>query len=494
MRGHVVIRCDASSQGGIGHLVRAISVAEAAHAGGHSVALAGSIDSPFARELVSAAGLQVVPAVADLGVLAAEQGAEVLHVDHYGIGTDAAQQVRRSGALFSSMEDGAFGRRPADLVVDPTIGAELAVRPDDGSAAVLRGVAYAPMRAEVRAARAERTVVYRQLSGDADVLVVMGGTDATGSAATLAGICRAAEGVGSITVITPAQNWDSVRSEAGEGIELLEPGPGFLTRAARADLVVSAAGTTSWELACIGVPSLLVAVVENQRAGYEAAISAGIAQGLGMLDEVRSDPVAAASRVSAAVDALRADDSWAPLGMSRVDGQGADRIVAAWAAALARRLGSDDARVVARRATIDDSLLLLRWRNDPVTRAMSRGSSTISVAAHRTWYQRALDDSARELLVVERGGVPIGTVRFDLRRPEEWEVSISVAPEARGRRLAKSVLQAAEAVFAESHPGVLVVATVLADNDASRRLFAGAGYALAPDRRVGVFDVFVRAG
>src|SRR5699024_4501842 len=204
---------------------------DAARAAGHTVVMAGSIDAPLAQRLLAEAGLEVTEAAEDLEVLAAEQGASVVHVDDYTIGTEARDQVHAAGALLSSMEDGSFGRRPADVVVDSTIRAERSGRPEDGSGTVLQGIAYAPMRAEV---------------------------------------CAAADGVAHVSVIAPEHSWDAVRAEAGEAVELLGPSPAFLEHASAADLVVSAAGTTAWELACIGVPSLLVAVVENQRAGYEA--------------------------------------------------------------------------------------------------------------------------------------------------------------------------------------------------------------------------------
>ncbi|WP_422115101.1 GNAT family N-acetyltransferase [Brachybacterium sp. UNK5269] len=489
---HFVVRCDASAAGGIGHLVRAISVADAAREAGHTVVVAGSIRSPLAEQLLVDAGLEVVGAPADLQVLAAEQGASVIHVDDYTIGTDALAQVRACGALLSSMEDGAFGRRPADVVVDSTLRAEHSSRPHDGSGMVLRGIGYAPMRAEVRAAREKRAAAGQDVGRDARVLIVMGGTDATGAAGTLAAVCGAADGVGRVSVIAPERNWDAVRAEAGDAVELIAPSPDFLDRAGAADLVVSAAGTTAWELACIGVPSLLVAVVENQRAGYEAAISEGIARGLGSLDEVREALPAATARVESAVADLRLGRSWAPVGRAKVDGHGAQRIVTAWEEALARRIGDDSAPVVARPAGIDDSSLLMRWRNDPETRRVSRSSDPVSWDGHIGWYQRVLEDPRRELYVVERGTTPVGTVRFDALELAEWEVSITLAPEARGHGLARPVLAAGEAAFGARHPEVTVVAAVLPGNVPSQRLFARAGYQRDPDRDDGDFDVLVR--
>src|SRR5699024_8221704 len=110
----------------------------------------------------------------------------------------------------SSMEDGTFGRRPADVVVDSTIRAERVGRPEDGSGTVLRGIAFAPMRAEVRTAREQRAARESDLDRGARVLIVMGGTDATGAAGTLAAVCTAAAGVAQVSVIAPEHSWDAV--------------------------------------------------------------------------------------------------------------------------------------------------------------------------------------------------------------------------------------------------------------------------------------------
>ena len=489
---HVVIRCDASLEGGIGHLVRAISVASAARAAGESVVLAGSIRSELGLELVARAGLEVVVPSDDLGVLAAEQGATVVHVDHYDIGRDALSQVHRSGAVLSSMEDGVFGRRPADVVVDSTIRAETLGRPHDGSGTVLLGIAYAPMRSQVLEARERRSVAPRKLDGDADVLVVMGGTDATGAAGTIAAVCRRAAGVGRVTAIASGSSKDAVRREAGDDVEVLEPSPEFLEMAARADLVVSAAGTTSWELICIGVPSVLVAVVANQRAGLDAAVDEGVALSLGTVEEVRADPRSAVARMEAAVAALRDGAPWASTGLTKVDGHGADRIVRAWEAAMAERLSDDGTQVHARPATSADSLLLLRWRNDPETRAVSRNTAAVTWAEHSAWFEGILRAHDRQLYVVQRGSIPVGTVRFDEDGPSEWEVSITLAPEARGHRLGRPVLAAAEAAFRELHPTVSLSAAILPNNAASQKLFSGAGYVLDPSRHDGAFDTLIR--
>ena len=58
-----------------------------------TTASARSIEAPLARHLLEESGLEVPAAPEDLGILAAEQGASVVHVDDYSIGADARDQV-----------------------------------------------------------------------------------------------------------------------------------------------------------------------------------------------------------------------------------------------------------------------------------------------------------------------------------------------------------------------------------------------------------------
>jgi UDP-N-acetylglucosamine:LPS N-acetylglucosamine transferase len=92
-----------------------------------------------------------------------------------------------------------------------------------------------------------------------------------------------------------------------------------------ADVVLSAAGTTVWELCCVGTPMALVIVADNQARNYELVLAAGLAAGLGRLPEVVGGQLAALPAVlrTTGVNALGAR-AW-----KTVDGLGADRVARA---------------------------------------------------------------------------------------------------------------------------------------------------------------------
>ena len=140
---------------------------------------------------------------------------------------------------------------------------------------------------------------------------------------------------------------------------------------------------------------------------------------------------------------------------------------------------------VARPATVDDSLHLLSWRNDPLTREQSRDTTPIAVDTHHEWLSQILSDSDRYLYVVETdGGSPVGTVRFDYQPDHNCEVSLTVNPEYRGKKYATPMLLAAEDQWWESVResldeilgSVTFRAFIKEGNLPSIRLFESAGY------------------
>lgn len=129
---------------------------------------------------------------------------------------------------------------------------------------------------------------------------------------------------------------------------------------------------------------------------------------------------------------------------------------------------NDEDRIVLRPATMNDWPLLLKWRNDPATRAASRSQQVIDEATHREWLQRCLADDRRSLLVAERASCPVGTVRLDF--DEECELSWTVAPEFRGQGIGSRMVRLVVASVSTS-----VRAEARRDNPASCRIAERAG-------------------
>ena len=64
---------------------------------------------------------------------------------------------------------------------------------------------------------------------------------------------------------------------------------------ARADLAIGAGGVTTWERACLGLPSLVVAIAANQLSFSEALDQAGYLQLLGDVTSVTAEQIRSAA-------------------------------------------------------------------------------------------------------------------------------------------------------------------------------------------------------
>ena len=100
-----------------------------------------------------------------------------------------------------------------------------------------------------------------------------------------------------------------------------------------------------------------------------------------------------------------------------------------------------------------DAEFLLRVRSDPQTVRASRNRAAPDPDLHALWLAGALADPRRALYVAEEleapdtgwwaRWVPVGYVRVDDRESGVSELSLALAPEARGRGLARRVIEAA---------------------------------------------------
>jgi spore coat polysaccharide biosynthesis predicted glycosyltransferase SpsG/L-amino acid N-acyltransferase YncA len=447
----LVLRADGGPAIGVGHLARCLAFAEAAVERGWEAVLAGDLGgATWLAERFAALGVPVRQASA-LDDLAAD----VVLVDHYGLGE--LPEVRERARLVC-LEDGRYGRRAADVVVDPSLA--FAARPADGSAVCLAGPRFAPVRADVVAARRARTGV----AGDPPrVVVVMGGGAAGPTVAAALTALRdtglpmsvRAVAAGEVTLPEPA---------SGQHFTVGPPTPALPELLAGADLAVSAAGVTLTELCCIGVPAAIVELVDNQAAGYRAALDLGLAAGLG----APADLPQATDTLHTLLTDPRRRAALAEAAAATVDGAGPARVL-------------DAATLEVREACQADADTLLTWRNDPQTLRWSRGHQQVAQPVHASWLAATTVDPDRLLLVVERAGRGLGTVRFDRVGDGTWEVSITVAPEQRGRGLAEGILTVGEGALLARTPARTVLANVHEENKASLALFQRAGY-LPADR------------
>ncbi len=129
--------------------------------------------------------------------------------------------------------------------------------------------------------------------------------------------------------------------------------------------------------------------------------------------------------------------------------------------------------LILRVARISDAYPLWIWRNDEVTRTMSRNTTPVEWLDHLRWLN---DKLYTDYIYIGMHGLrPVGVVRFTWWEEEQaHEISITTAPESRGQRVASEMLkQALEIGPSESK---VYAAEIREQNILSQKLFEKHGF------------------
>jgi spore coat polysaccharide biosynthesis predicted glycosyltransferase SpsG len=162
------------------------------------------------------------------------------------------------------------------------------------------------------------------------IFVFFGGTDPDNlTGRTLSALAVPALQHIAVDVVVGANNPNRAALEAQASampqIGLHEPRPHLADLMAEADLAIGAGGTTTWERCCLGLPSLVVSIAENQHPACEALARDGVIDWVGHHDQVT------AANLADALSALIHDPahvrSLASASRALVDGNGTQRVV-----------------------------------------------------------------------------------------------------------------------------------------------------------------------
>lgn len=319
----IVFRCDASQIIGSGHVMRCLSLAQelrtrgqacvflCAQVAGNRLALIRErgFDAIVLPSQEAASGrqdgescwpqaCQEADAKNCLALLAGQQ-VDWIVVDHYALDACWERAMTSIAAHVLVIDDLANRPHACALLMDQTHGrtqADYAGCLEGGETTLLLGSAYALLREEFIHAR-EDTLARRDTEPPAGRLnIAMGGVDAGNLTGILLAGLEAQEVRCSVDVIlaSVSPHLEKVRqwlSEHSISAQLHVDPPEVSALFARADLAIGAAGTTSWERACLGLPTLLVVTAPNQRVVANAFVQAQAAEAFDWLDKPFVEPL-----------------------------------------------------------------------------------------------------------------------------------------------------------------------------------------------------------
>ena len=439
----VVLRCDASTEIGRGHVARCRAVAAALRQRETRVLLlsfdlSGPLREDFAKLECSVIDLRSSAHPGEVvRVLEREDAtgpSTTMLVDHYGLDASWESEVRSVVGRLAALEDRPHRRHEVDLLIDAGGGAERPARYAEllpADAQIVTGHDHAiidPLygrlhdRLPVRDGEVRRVLV--QLGSDRSDLVVR----------VLRALAALEKPSLEVDVVLPGDHryLQQVKEFAAAHEWRVHCDVARIWRLySLVDLAVAAPGVSVWERCALGVPSVVIETT---------AMHAGAYEDLGTSPAVtRLGPAAGLDDASlrAALDhEVRRTDLEARSSACRnlIDGRGAHRVASLLTVGPTSRFRLRDAGP-------QDEERLLRWANDRHTRAWSFGQARIEPEEHRRWLVTQLRSIAdRHLYVLEDSwGTELGIGRFE-RDLDVWKMSLTLGPGYRERGLAKAIV------------------------------------------------------
>ena len=473
----LLIRADAHPEIGSGHVTRCLALAQTWEDCGGKASFAsvtsyngftadeGNIDSVI---LAAEAGS---PEDAEHTIrIARDIGAEWVVIDGYQFGADYQHALKHAGLKVLFVDDyGHASRYCADLVLNQNAGAsELLYRNREAFTRLLLGPKYILLRRQFRQWRNWN----RDIPAIATrILVTTGGSDPLNASR---GIIEALQYVCvqnlQATLVAGELNQHRAELEAATRsssvmICLKHSVTNMAELMSWADVAVSGAGSTCWELAFMGLPNLAFVLSDNQQALAESLASAGASLNLGPFGSIGDREISEALRRLLLNSQLRRKMSES--GRLLVDGLGCERVVTAM----------NPVKLQLRDAEENDADLLWRWVSEPAVRTASFSSDPISWEEHREWFTRKLrDHNCFIFIAMDHQKEPVGQARFDLLNPDEAEIDVSISSANRGAGLGSLMID----IGFEKLMSITSVRTVHAfikpENTASIMAFARANF------------------
>lgn len=304
MKSKAVFRADASLDIGTGHVMRCLTLADALQKRGYECFFICREHPGNLIEFIQAKGYHVYPLPfsqltssnhsedegmslvhsAWLGSSQQEDAAacqktlvnikpQWLIVDHYALDISWEEVVKPYCVRLMVIDDLADRVHQCDLLLDQTFGRQVEEYAPlvPARCKVLCGAHYALLRPEFSEWRSY-SLQRRRPPELKQILVTMGGVDknnATGLTLDVLGEMDLPDGCQIAVVMGTTAPWlDAVRQQA----ESLPHPTNVLTSVnnmaqlmADSDLAIGAAGATSWERCCLGLPTVMIELAENQR-------------------------------------------------------------------------------------------------------------------------------------------------------------------------------------------------------------------------------------
>ena len=488
----LLIRADAGPRVGTGHIMRTLALGQAwKRDGGQVTFVCGQLPGALIKR-IEQSGFQVFQIqnyncdgadAKDTQEIISVVQPQWIVLDGYRFGNQYQRTVRNSASKLLVIDDyGHASHENADVILNQN---SYASSKDygDRQARVLAGSQFALLRNEF-VCSANSSIETKRIPAEARrILVTFGGADADNW--TLKAL-QAIDDLGKKRLIVDCvvgacyahtAELEMFKKTTKLSLRLHRNVDRMDLLMMRADLAVTAGGSTCYELSRCGVPSIVASIAENQipisRSMDEqgAMISVDEVDGNGQ-PSLKLNGSLLKKALKKLISHSEQRRSLSNRSMNLVDGKGAQRIIRAMNA------GTFSIRA----ATTNDIETMWQWRNDPEVRSVLMDGKPVSLSNFSEATTKTLSDPRNKILIaIDSRRQPIAQISFSLTesKPNEgqtYKVDVIVDQARRGRGLGTVLIsQACEEHF-EDTDCEMVIAQAKPGNIAFEKAFRSAGF------------------
>lgn len=390
--------------------------------------------------------------------------ADIVITDHYAIAQKWQKIIKAAFECKLIAIDDLVRYHDADCILDQTLG--LQSEEYSSAAVVLAGTDYALLAPQFNLHRSKALAKSAPLNIP-KVLISMGGIDAPNATlSVLKSLVGKVEATFTVLLSPRAPHYQLVVDWCNrhDNITHCDFSDNMALLMLEHDVGIGAPGTTSWERACLGLPSIIIPLADNQKTITKQLVKHKAALAL-TLNDVEYHIVDTFQVL------LSSWKQYHNVNLALCDGKGTQRVVLS----LQQQMSKVDSGLFELTlASVADIKLVYDWQCHPKTRQYALNVAVPTWDEHLSWMSMKLTNSEDYFYIVRQriSGEAVGVLRLDKQKAQQYLVSIFVAPDKYGLGVGSSALQLVNVV----HTDLTLHATVLENNKASQHLFEKANF------------------
>ncbi len=336
---NIIIRTDASKIIGTGHLMRCLALAQAMKTNQYKPVFLTNISSSFLEDRLITEGIEFIyipenidkfTDIQETIKIAQKLDSKWLIIDGYQFDTEYQKQFKTAGLKVLFFDDyGHCNYYYADLILNQNISADASLYTHrENYTKLLLGTQYAVLRKEFWPWHNWERKIPDQVQ---KLLVTFGGSDPDNvTFRTIQAIKMLNNPQVSVLVIVGGSNihYEQLKTACQTShlpITMFSNVQNMPELMAWADLAIAAGGTTTWELAFMGLPSIVITIADNQKASTQKINEMGLANCLGWHEDVTIEMIKDA--IAQLLTTAEKREEMSQKGRNLIDGYGNMRIL-----------------------------------------------------------------------------------------------------------------------------------------------------------------------